>query len=68
MDQTSANREVRTISVVVDFFDTEIPLIERTRQSLSFSRVAAANDLSRFVRPADLDAVLLGFKKGNNIN
>ncbi len=63
MEQTSANREVRPISVAVDFFDTENPFIERTRPSLSFSRVAAANNQSRFVRPVDLDAFLLGFKK-----
>ena len=63
MEQTSANRVVRPILVTVDFFATEIPLIENSRKSLSFSRVAAANKLSRFVRPADLDAFLLGFKK-----
>ncbi len=63
MEQTNANRVVRPISVAVDVFDTEIPLIEKSRQSLSFSRVAAANDLSRLVRPADLDAFLLGFNK-----
>lgn len=63
MEQTSAHREVRPISVAVDFFDNEMLLIERTGQSLNYSRVAAANNLSRFVRPADLDVFLLGFNK-----
>jgi len=62
MEQTGTHREVRPIQAVTGIFDNEMLLIERTKQSLSFSRVASANNTSRFVRPADLDEFLKSFK------
>ena len=63
MEQTRTHREVRPIQAVTGIFDNEMLLMERTKQSLNFSRVAAANNTSRFVRPADLDEFLTGFNK-----
>ena len=62
MEQTVAHRETRPNQAVTGIFDNEMLLMERTKQSLNISRVAAANNTSRFVRPADLDEFLTGFK------
>jgi len=63
MEQAGTHRETRPIQAITGVFDNEMFLMERTRQSLNFFRVAAANKASRFMLPADLDEFLTSFTK-----
>jgi len=63
MEQAETHREVRPIQAITGVFNDEMFLMRKTKQSLNFSRVAAANNASRFILPADLNEFLIGFNK-----
>ncbi|MBW2061040.1 MAG: hypothetical protein JRI95_05675 [Deltaproteobacteria bacterium] len=56
------NHRWQDLKAGADFYtEPHLHLIEGLRQRINLTRVAAANHLSRFVRPADLDAFVKGF-------